>query len=219
MIIFLLSFALSFSACEEEGGFFLGGNLFPPDLSLGGNGNPPPVEPGEIIASFPPDGAIDARQPFEIDGGEAQGWQEIELTFSGDPSQLTPDQFEITVTGGQEDIPLITEILVLSEDTIQLILNKPIEFFAWTQFEHIPSGTGITLGFLPADVDGNARIRSTDVVVWVDDFNIFHELPLYSADMDRNGAVEFDDIYRLLDLLTGVGAYPKFGATELPVLD
>ena len=54
------------------------------------------LSPVFLLGSDPPDGAIDARQPFDPDGSNVQGWQQIDLFLAAPPSvALMPEDFTV----------------------------------------------------------------------------------------------------------------------------
>ena len=65
-------------------------------------GDPPPAGnlPVEIISSDPPAGAVDARQPSNLDGTNPTGWSSLVLTFTGSTTGLVPANFTVTSTSG-----------------------------------------------------------------------------------------------------------------------
>ncbi|MCH8253105.1 MAG: hypothetical protein IID36_11695 [Planctomycetes bacterium] len=158
-----------------------------------------------IIFSFPPNGAIDAGVPFDSAGVPVGAWDSIAITFDGDASALTADDFAISVTLGTP--PSIVEVQH-SGATVTLVLDSAIPAAAWTIFTHIESDTFTALGFLPGDVNADCISTSNDILTLIDNFNgVIDPLPIWSADVDRSGGVSASDVLRVIDLFNGAGEY------------
>jgi len=170
-----------------------------------------------IIASAPPTGAIDARQPSEVDGGNPAGWQEIDLTFDGDAYELTPADFAVFVEGGGEPAPAVVDVAVLARSRIRVLLSEPIEPRAWTTVTHTDSGSSVRLGYLPGDVDGDTICTTFDLMALIDALNgVGQPRAIWSTDINRSQATGSADILRLIDLLNGAGAYDPYYGAALP---
>ncbi len=169
-----------------------------------------------LVASDPPDGAIDARQPFEIDHSDAAGWQSVEMTFSACASTISKSQFAITQRG-VGSTPIVERVDVIDDTTIAVVLSAPISVGAWTTITHTLSQTGTTLGYLPADVDGDGTSATRDLIALIDAVsNNDGSLPPWSIDIDRSQEADLGDIVRLIDLLTGTGEYDPYMSATLP---
>ncbi len=177
--------------------------------------------PNRIIASYPPDGAIDARQPSELDGSNPTGWQSIDLTFAGDLSLLpglVADDFAVTQEGGVEPVPTVVEVLpVEGEDrVVRVTLDRAISVRAWTTITHTESDTSVCLGYLPGDVNADQTSVPADILRVIDALNGIIDLPIWSTDVDRSGEAGPPDILREIDLLNGADAYDTFLGATLP---
>jgi hypothetical protein len=171
----------------------------------------------EIVASDPPDGAIDARIPHLVDNPALPlGWDVIDLTFNGDVSDLTPSDFSITEEGGDGLAPSIAQLSILRNDTVRLIVSGPIEPGAWTVFTHNASGTSVRVGYLPGDANGDGWAAAVDLLVLVDGLNGEHSLEGWQGDIDRNGIQDEADVQTLTDLLQGNGAFDAWVGRTLP---
>ncbi|MFQ5413688.1 MAG: hypothetical protein ACE5E6_04435, partial [Phycisphaerae bacterium] len=120
------------------------------------------MDPLTILWSDPPDGAIDARQPSEPDGSNPAGWDAIVLTFDGDATGMTPDDFLIEQDPpGDPPVPDIAGVAV-DGDAVTLALTGSINVARWTRFTHAASGTSVRIGYLPADVNNDRLSNAND---------------------------------------------------------
>jgi hypothetical protein len=183
-----------------------------------------------ITSRYPPDGAIDARQPSEPNGDDPDGWDTFTLTFSGDVSDLTDEDFTIEVEGGGLapgiDLVLIRippsslgevegswpprgidSVVPSGENTVTVLLDSMIPLVAWTTIRHDYSGTSDRIAHLPADVNGDGTSNPADILALVDALN---------GVIDRDGGPEPADILRLIELLDGEGVYDVYLGATLP---
>lgn len=207
-------FVHAYGTNHADWGFLAG------EFDCNGNGIPDECEtPESIVDSDPQDGSIDARIPFEMEGGSPYGLQEIELTLDGPGASLTEQDFAVNEVGGDGTAPVVTGIEFVACETVRLYFSEPIEVGAWTTVTHIDSGASVTLGYLPADADGSGCSNANDIiqeVAWVHVAQAGGSPPLYSADIDRSGVVTANDIAVLIDLLNGVGAWVPYFDVCLP---
>jgi hypothetical protein len=175
---------------------------------------PRPQRPA-IVWSEPPDGAIDARQPADIDGSNPAGWTSLELFLDGDPALVSESDFTIETSG--DEAPQITAIAV-GRAGVTLTFDAPIPPGECIVVRYIPHDTAIRLAALPGDADGNARSSALDILALVDHLNGVPRPPLpdRQCDMNRSGTCDAADILRLIDLLTGAGAYEPWNEAALP---
>jgi subtilisin family serine protease len=168
-----------------------------------------------VVASAPPDGAIDARQPSEPNGDNPTGWQVVELTFDGDVSGLTADDFSVVTEGGAYT-PQISDVKLTGYDTVAVFLDSFIPTVAWTTIRHDFSGTGARLGYLPGDANGDRTSAPADILAVVDALNGVADLEIWQTDVDRDGDTTEQDILRVIDLLNGMGGYDDYLDAMLP---
>ncbi|MHC4695848.1 MAG: hypothetical protein ACYTFA_03785 [Planctomycetota bacterium] len=172
-----------------------------------------------LLQSDPPDGAIDARQPHEIDLANPTGWQTVDLTFTACAPEITPSQFAVTQQG-PGSAPNVERVDPVDDTTIKVVLTDRISVGAWTTITHTPSGTDTTLGYQPADVDGDGTSSTRDLIALIDEVSDERGLlPVFSADIDRSEEVDLGDIVRLIDLLTGARYYDPYMSATLPVIE
>ncbi|MFQ5414138.1 MAG: PQQ-dependent sugar dehydrogenase [Phycisphaerae bacterium] len=180
-----------------------------------GNGVPDECESLSIVSSDPPDNAIDARQPSEPDGSNPAGWDGIQLTFNADAGGVTADDFSIAVDppGAAPAIDTVTT----DGNTATIAFDTFIPTGHWTVITHDPSGSGVRIGYLPADVGGDGVSNANDVLALIDALNgVGDPLPLYQTDADRSGIANASDVLRVIDLLNGAGVYDVWNGQALP---
>ncbi len=172
----------------------------------------------EIIASNPPNGIIDARQPSPITGGAAMGFQQIQLTFSGNgvATHLLASDLAVSEEGGDGVAPNISAIEALDPNVALVSLSAPVQAGAWTRIRYILSGSEIRFGYLPADVNGDGYSAPMDILYLINYFNGVVSLPIWSADINRNGLAHQSDILRVVDLLNGADAFDPWIGRTLP---
>lgn len=174
--------------------------------------------PGSIVASDPPDGAIDARQPIEVDGFTPAGWRFVELTFANaNPPCMGPESFVVTREGGSGPIPNVAGVEVLDSDRLRVVLDRPIPVGAWTRITHVDSGESVRIGFLPGDVNLTRTTAPSDLVDLIDSANeVGGVRPIASTDIDRNGKLDAADVARMIELLDGSGPFGSYLGATLP---
>lgn len=167
--------------------------------------------------SSPPDGAIDARQPSDIDGSNPTGWQEVTWTFSACASVTRAADFDVTQEGGVLPAPTVAQVEHLGGNTITVRLSRPMEPRAWTTISHV-SGASVRLGYLPGDVNGDGTTNpALDLTALIDCLNQPGTCNDWQANIDRSeGTPGVLDITRLIDLLNGAGSYDSFAGARLP---
>ncbi len=163
------------------------------------------VRVGFPVNSDPPHDAIDPRQPAELDGANASGWDHITLSFDRDTTTMSIDDFAIVSSHAQA--PVVAGVMT-EGNTVMLELDRPIPPGACTIIEYRPTCDHVRLGSLPGDVDndGVTTLRDLDRLIGHFDHTM-PELPLWRCDINRSGACEPQDILRHIDLLNGAGAY------------
>lgn len=171
-------------------------------------------EPFGIISSSIPNNAIDARQPFGVNGGNLQGWQWVKIGFNADISELNASDFEVLQVGATTPKPNIMGFFPLAQNEVTIFLDRIIAPGAWTSIRHVCSGSTIRLGFLPGDANGDGTSAPVDILALINSLNGVIPLPIWSTDINRSDLAEPSDILRLIDLLNGAGEYdPYFGKT------
>ncbi len=168
-----------------------------------------------IESSIPPDGAIDARQPYNPDGTDPAGWDSIDITFDGATAGMTAADFTITVDPAGTT-PSITAVTT-DGDTVTLDFNMVIPDGAWTTIRHNDSNMTVRLGNLPGDVDADGTTDAADLqdlIDWLDGSGGPYDE--WSTDINRSGSDSPEDILRLIDLLNGAHEYDAYLGVALP---
>ncbi len=170
-----------------------------------------------IVASDPPNGAIDAAQPSYLDGSNPTGWRSVKLTFDCALKTLGPDDFSVSQEGGEGPAPTVADAAEVDAQTVMVTLSAPIEPGAWTSIVHDASGTQTRIGFLPGDVNGDGTSGLLDTFTLIDFLNgAANPLPVWSTDIDRSGEANARDILREIDLLNGAEGFEVWNGRSLP---
>lgn len=153
-----------------------------------------------VIASDPPNGAIDARAPLSNAAG---GWKLVSLTFNGDTAALSASDF--TVDDGSTAPPKIIGFEPKGS-VLEITLNRPVTSGRWTSILHRRSSTGVRLGSLRGDVNNDGRLALDDLfeLVYLPSGD---ETPVYRVDVNHDDRRSIADALRVLDVLTIPGAY------------
>jgi len=211
----LYNFRFDADTCPVVGAVTLG--LFKP-------GDPsavtiPAEVPGAAItleSSTPPDGSVDARQPTELDGSGAAGWQDLTVLFNRCASDLQPGDFNVTQSTANGSIPQVDDVALLEDGSAVLHLDAPINERVWTAVQLRPDGPRVRLGFQPGDVDGDGTTGALDVVALIDAVTGGNNsLAEWSTDIDRSRKTDLGDIIRLVDLMIGASEYDVYLSTSL----
>lgn len=177
--------------------------------------------PRRLLAeSIPPDGSIDARQPFALDGTNATGWSSVEWTcFSSTIcAALSASNFVITQTGGSGTAPSVLGLLPVAPDIVGVVLQHPIHEMAWTTFTLMQSADRLRLGYLPGDVNADSTSDEADVNILISRLSSPAALPIWSTDINRDDVFDTEDVVRLVDLLNGAGSYDPYLGVSLPTI-
>jgi hypothetical protein len=174
--------------------------------------DPPPIT---IVSSAPPDGAIDARQPSDVDGANPAGWDTVMLTFNESADELTLDHIEILSTA--EAVPQIST-MVIEQQVVTLTLDQVVPLGACTTIRHLPSQSQVRLSYLPGDANSDAQSGPLDILALIDELNGVHapNMQPWQCDANRSGLCEPLDILRIIDLINGAGVYDAWNGIELP---
>ena len=174
-----------------------------------------------IVASYPPDGAIDACKPIDPDTLEVMGIESVEITFDGAADAVPAAKFtleEICEAGDCDGAAPVVDSVNADGSVVTLNLDRPIDPLAWTVITYVDGDEGdvVRLGFLPADADNSGTANANDIVTVVD--AVSGGGPLYQYDIDRSGTITANDIVVLVDLLNGVGNFDAYFGETLPAM-
>lgn len=180
---------------------------------------PPFVPPASIAESDPPHCATDARVHHRL-GNPAlryESWDSIDIRMADLNGPVAAAEFNLfTVSVDPVPQPGIADVAPLSNDRFRVQLDRSIPLGAWTCVRYEPSQTLACLGYVPGDVNGDARVRSTDVAAIVNCLTGAIACPLWKCDVDRSGQCNARDILTVIDLLNHVPAYEPVNAALLP---
>ncbi|MCH9033049.1 MAG: hypothetical protein IID42_00920 [Planctomycetes bacterium] len=195
-------------------------------LGLFRDGDPPsmivdipvPGPPITLVDSDPPDGAIDARQPHQLNNrGVSFGWQEVRISFSESIADVTIEDIFVEVIPDSTPPPVVQNLFE-EGGSLHVILDRPIPPGHWTCVSVAGTVGRTCLGYLPGDANGDGLSTAGDVLSLVDAVNEVpgRQLPPYSTDIDRSGDVTGNDVLRLIDLLNGAGSFDTWITRRLP---
>ena len=170
----------------------------------------------DIVSSVLGDCTIDARQPFDIDGTNPAGIDEITLTLNDgcDASTVPTAFYRVLTAGGARGSDVLAA--APNGNSVVLSLDAPIEVRQWTCFSHPELSGQVCVGNLPGDVNGDGTSNpALDLGAIIDCINNPGTCQDHQANIDRSGDTPgVLDITRLIDLFNGAGAYESFtGAT------
>jgi hypothetical protein len=174
-----------------------------------------------VIDTFPPPCAIDARQHHPTDNVTPKfGWDQLVLSFDCDPTvlSLTPDDFEVW-TFPDKPAPSIIGVDTDGEDhTVSFELDGPISPGCWTCVDHLASGARWCMGYLPADTDRNRASAVPDIDALIDCLGSAASSPCaeWRIDLNRSGVANAQDILRSIDLLNGASTLDAWLGQTLP---
>ena len=169
----------------------------------------------EILGSYPPDGAIDARQPSDLDGSNPQGWNFVNVVFDNDATCLTAEDFTVTITPENGTAPIVIDVEA-NANSASLFLDSRIPPGHWTQITHNDdTPTSICLGYLPADVSGDGTSGPLDILRLIDCLNNVATCEIHQGDANRSDETNVQDILRVIDLLNGAEEFEVWNGVSI----
>lgn len=153
-----------------------------------------------VIASDPPNNAIDARAPRSASGG---AWDQVALTFNRATASLTAADF--TVEDESANPPKIVKVESMGT-VVTVVLDRPIAPGRWTTILHRKSQTGTRIGCLRGDVNNDGRVGIDDLFDLVYGYGD-DAPPVYRTDVNQDNRNSLADALRVLDMLTMPGAH------------
>jgi hypothetical protein len=175
-----------------------------------------------IMRSTPGQNIIDARQPHPVDDPFAwQGYDYIDLQFNAPvPAELTTEDVMLSKIGGDGIAPIMTDLLLVDDRTVRVVLNEPLEPAAWTNVT-VPnfdlSQSGVCVAALPGDVNGDRASNVKDLVTLVNSLRgLTGPLAQHQCDIDRSGACTPADLITLINVLSGAGEFTAFNGVTMP---
>jgi hypothetical protein len=164
---------------------------------------------------------VDARQPhWPSDAGELQGIDRIIVDAPGCTANVNCWTLSDTSTAspGNE----ITNVLINPDRTVTIQLLRPITPGAVTTLTYKGNGTSAQFTSHPGNVNGDGQSNAGDITAMIDILNgiLDPRWGPYSADVDHSGRTGPADILRVIDLLTGGGAFaPGWNDSVRPIND
>jgi hypothetical protein len=158
-----------------------------------------------LVASDPPNCAVDARLPHHLDDNTiVYGWESITLEFDCTAAATPPSEIaDYTVTVESGDPPTITSVVVDGSNAT-LNLDEPIPAAQWTCFSLAADAAQQTcLGYLPGDADADLTAAPADILRVIDCLNEVAVCEIWQCDIDRDNDCAPADILRVIDLLNG----------------
>ena len=177
----------------------------------------------------PPEGVVDARQPFALD--DPSDLRGIDVIRVGAPWATDPRCFMLSETS--ENVPLhppyppeletneIRNIVSNGDGTYMLMLARPITPGEITSITYTDGlGTASTGCFAahPGNVNGDGAADPDDISALIDVLNGDALSPwgIYSEDIDHSGRLTPADLLRGIDLLNGAGPFaPGWNGTSV----
>ena len=183
-----------------------------PSLDLNGDGIPDACgSVNTILRSDPPNRAVDARQPWGIDGGNVAGWSQVVLTFTGYAEAVTMSDFAIQFDGPPGGAPIIGGLEPAGVHRLAVVLDRPLPPCSRLTIQHLPSGGTVVLSAIPGDVNADGLADATDVMGLVLKLNSSDFTPLRSADVNRSDRPDSVDLVHIVDVIHRAGAYAALG--------
>lgn len=185
----------------------------------------------DILASDPPSGTIDARQPhlpgdaairqgIGALGGANVPAQPITIVLDPPATGAAAECFslcETADTGAPNDIASVED---LGDGSYRIILDRPITTAAVTTISYTGDGSFVEYVSSPANVNGDSASGAPDITELIDCCVNQTCEPLwgnYSCDIDNNGSPGPADITRLIDLLNGASEFEPWLSAPLPM--
>lgn len=163
----------------------------------------------QIESAIPPAGTIDARRPRD-----ETNLPELVLVFDEPAPCVSPLDIGIDVIDARDDNLFVSSLDRVSDREVRITLSEPLFPRWWTDIFRFDTNTGVRLGALPGDVNGDGVSGAPDIIALIDAINgVGPERSIWSTDIDRNGTTGPPDITALIDLLNGAnGQQPWLGA-------
>ena len=177
--------------------------------------------PPEVVETYPPQCAIDARQPHPLDSLTPEfGWDRLVLVFNSDPAPLNlkKSDFSISAPACPCVPPAIADVITDSANKAVIVkFSRAIPTGCWTCVERDLTGQRWCMGALPADVDQSRVSIPPDVEALIDCINGVSVLPCedFQTDIDRSGRLTAVDMLRAIDLLNGADAFMEWLGWQL----
>ncbi len=168
-----------------------------------------------LIASMPPDGAVDARQPTEPDGTGHYGWNRIEFVFYAEMPTLATSDFEVLVSGGET--PVIDGVEIDGR-FVTVTLDRSITPGECTTVGLVDSDARVSLRYEPGKAASWSGSTTANLLGMIDHLNdqYFPPMEIWQCDINRSGACEPSDLLRLIDVLMGAESFERWVLVPTP---
>ncbi len=172
----------------------------------------PPIT---FVSSSIPDGAIDARVPYQQGNpSSTYGWNSIAFTFSGNAQGLSLSNFSLSGVGSAVPPKISSMAQGANQNEVVITFDKQISPGNRAVIGYIPENKKICLGYLPGDVNGDGAFASVDLLDFIDALSGTKSFPIYSIDIDRSGVLAPADQLTFIDLMNGI--YGDWSGKSLP---
>ncbi len=180
--------------------------------------------PGPVTFVEPPDGTVDARQPYApsvpdpTDPAVLQGIDSITVRWpGGSVAPFCHRYCETPIDGYPSN--LINKMVDNGDDTFTLDLARAIAPGAVATVTFLHGGGAISLVTVmshPGNVDATGPTDLTDLEALVDAVNGLAKFDKYSHDMDHSEMLTPRDLLRWIDLANGADQFEPWLGTPLP---
>jgi hypothetical protein len=178
-----------------------------------------------IADAVPPDGVVDARQPYEPGivlprQGIGSAGEPVVITL--DPPVAGAESCFVLCETAADDLlgpNRIDNVTDLGSGAYEIALARAITVGAVTTIQYIGDGSYVAYTSHPANVDADSQAAPPDILRTIDYLNGVTPSPwgMYSEDIDHSGVPGPPDILRVIDLLNGAGEFDSWINTALPV--
>ncbi len=172
----------------------------------------PPIT---FVSSSIPDGAIDARIPYQTGNPSSiYGWSSVTFTFSGNAQGLSLSNFSMSGVGSAVSPKISSAAQGANQNEVVLTFDKQMSPGNRAVVSYTPENKKICLGYLPGDVNGDGVADSRDLLDFIDAVGGTKSFPIYSLDVDRSGTFAPADQLTYVDLQNGI--YGELWGKSLP---
>lgn len=174
---------------------------------------------GSVTWSDPPDGVVDARQPY-LPGDPSTRQGITEITVTDGPTNADRaccwSLCELPHAGPDNEI-----VAVVSNGggSYTVELARPLTPGMATTITYLGSDTTGTFVAHPGDVDGSGSVGPGDFITMIDCIHDLNACPFgtMSCDMDRDETCGPSDVLRLIEIMTGANSFePWLGTSRTP---
>jgi len=172
-----------------------------------------------IVASDPPNCAIDARYPHipGTDPGYAYnriGFDQVSITLSDDAVMDTITNEDITLAWHRapaDQRPYLGYTETIGDYTLRLPFSMPFPAGYWSCVRlSCNPDEEVCWGHLPGDVNNSGYANAVDLLDLIDYLNGLIPLEYYQCDTDDSGECTGADVLAVIDLLNGTEDFPPY---------